>query len=477
MTSNFTIPVILCGGQGTRLWPLSRRSFPKQYLSINSEEKNSLLQKTLKRIANLRNLMNPILICNEEHRFIAAEQMREIGVKTTSILLEPFGRNTGPAIALAAFIALQKEEDPTLLVLSSDHEILDDRKFINAIETGINYANNNRVVTFGVIPTSPETGYGYIKGQSELNVESNNGVNILEFTEKPNIETAKKFIDDKRYSWNSGIFAFKAKTIIDELNKFSPEIIECCKGAISELKEDLDFQRIDKNTFQKCPDISIDIAVLEKTKLGTVVPMDAGWSDIGNWNSVWNFSKKDANNNRIEGNAIIKNSNNCYLRSENKLAVGIGLNDLIIVDTNDALLVANHKESQNIKGIVKELKEKGISQGQIHRKVCRPWGYYESLVEDLLWQVKLIFVKSGEKLSLQLHHHRSEHWIVVSGTARVEVDEKLLILSENQSTYIPVGSKHRLTNPGKIPLILIEVQSGSYIGEDDIVRFEDKYGR
>ncbi len=476
MSLNPIIPVILCGGSGTRLWPLSRQSFPKQFLSLTSDDKDSLLQKTIKRISNIKKISSPILICNEEHRFLVAEQMRGINIKNCSILLEPLGRNTAPAIAISALKALDKNDDPILLILSSDHEILNKEKFINTLNAGINYAKKEQLVTFGIVPTSPETGYGYIKAARPFthNLE---GIDIKEFLEKPDLKKAKELIEDKRFTWNSGIFMFKAKTIIKEIEKFSPEIIKYCKESLKQSRNDLDFIRLEKMSFQKCPNISIDCAVMEKTKKGTVLPLDANWNDIGSWQSVWEVSNKDKNGNFTKGKIIIKNTKNCYLSSEARLLVGIGLEDLIVVETNDAILVSNKSESQKVKEIVKILKDKKIPEGLKHSQIYRPWGHYKSIVEADRWQVKLIEVKSGEKLSLQMHHHRSEYWIIVRGTAEVEVDDKTKILTENESIYIPLGSKHRLTNPGKIPLALIEVQSGSYVGEDDIVRFEDKYGR
>ena len=476
MSLNPIIPIILCGGSGTRLWPLSRQSFPKQFLSLTSNNKDSLLQKTIERISNLKNISSPILICNEEHRFLVAEQMRGINIKNCSILLEPFGRNTAPAIAIAALKALDKNDDPILLILSSDHEISNKEKFINTLNAGINYAENEKLVTFGIIPTSPETGYGYIKAAKPF-TDNLEGIDIKEFLEKPDLETAKKLIEDKRFTWNSGIFMFKAKTIIKEIDKFSPDIIKYCRESLKQSRNDLDFIRLDKMSFEKCPNISIDCAVMEKTKKGTVLPLNANWNDIGSWQSVWEVSNKDKNGNFTKGKTIIKNTKNCYLSSEARLLVGIGLENLIVVETNDAILVSNKSESQKVKEIVKILKDKKIPEGLKHSKIYRPWGHYKSIVEEDRWQVKLIEVKSGEKLSLQMHHHRSEYWIIVRGTAEVEVDDKTKILTENESVYIPLGSKHRLTNPGKIPLALIEVQSGSYVGEDDIVRFEDKYGR
>ena len=475
MSSNI-VPIILCGGSGTRLWPLSRESYPKQFLSITNENNLSSFQKTILRIKPLKNIQKPILVCNEEHRFILSEQMRELNIDDFIILLEPFGRNTAPAITLAALKSIEIEEDPTLLVLSADHEIKNVEKFLNVINLGYEYAKKNKLVTFGIVPTSPEIGYGYIKASKPLSKKLE-GIDIESFLEKPNLDIAKKLIKDNKYTWNSGIFMFKAQEILKEVNTYSPKILTACSKSIKKSTIDLDFQRIDKVSFEKCENISIDVAVMEKTKRGTVIPLDVGWSDVGSWEVVWDNSKKDIKGNHTLGKVILENTKNSYLRSENRLIVGIDLNDLIVVETKDAILISNKKSSQKVKNIVSYLKKSKIPEGQYHTKVYRPWGHYLSVVEDNRWQVKLIEVKPGEKLSLQMHHHRSEHWVVVSGTAKVEVDNKLEILSENQSTYIPLGKKHRLSNPGKIPLILIEVQSGTYVGEDDIIRFEDKYGR
>ena len=475
--NNCILPVVLCGGSGTRLWPLSRESFPKQYLPINSKTGKSLLQETQLRVLDLQNVKNSILICNENHRFIVAEQLREIDVKDFSIILEPFGKNTAPAITIAALKALEIEDDPILLVLSSDHEIKDKENFLKVINSGIEYANKDRLVTFGIVPHSPEVGYGYIQSIKPFKKGQLEGIQIEKFLEKPDLETAKKLIKDKKFTWNSGIFMFKAKAILDEIERLSPEIINYCKIAIADSRKDLDFQRLNKKAFEQCPNVSIDIAIMEKTNKGIVLPLDAGWSDIGSWEAVWDSSKKNSDGNCTQGKVFLNNSKNCYVRSENRLIVGISLEDLIIVETNDAILVSHRKKSQEVKDVVNFLKKKNIPEGQNHSKIYRPWGHYVSVVNDNRWQVKSIFVKPGEKLSLQMHHHRSEHWIVVGGTAKVEIDDEVQILAENQSIYIPLGSKHRLTNPGKIPLTLIEVQSGSYVGEDDIVRFEDKYGR
>tara|TARA_A100001011_G_C14271001_1_gene826977 strand:- start:174 stop:1613 length:1440 start_codon:yes stop_codon:yes gene_type:complete len=477
MLSNKILPVILCGGLGTRLWPLSRRSFPKQFLSLNYKNNYSLIQNTLIRIKNLDNKNNPILICNEEHRFIVAEQMREINIFPSQIILEPFGRNTAPAIAIAALKSLEEGDDQNLLILSSDHHIENEEKFIEVINSGIQYSEKGRLVTFGVVPKSPETGYGYIKSKDTKNTSSNNGYDIEAFIEKPNKEKAKSFLRDSRFTWNSGIFLFKASEILKEIEKFYPEIITYCKKSLDKKLYDFDFQRLSKKTFIKCPNISIDIAVMEKTARGTVIPLDVGWNDIGSWDSLWGISEKDYKGNVIEGNVTIDNTENCYLRSENRLIAGIGLKNLLVVETNDAILVAEKNQSQKVKNIVQKLQNEKKTQGIEHQKIFRPWGNYETLVIAMNWQVKIINVKQGERLSLQKHQYRSEHWVVVSGLAKVEIDSEIIMLKENQSTYIPLGSKHRLSNAGKEDLKIIEIQSGSYIGEDDIIRFEDNYGR
>ncbi len=394
-----------------------------------------------------------------------------------SILLEPFGRNTAPAILLAAFKSLEIEDNPHLLILSADHQINNDKKFRDLIEIGISYSEKDKLVTFGVIPKSPEIGYGYIKSEKPFNLQNIEGMNISKFIEKPNLETAKEFIKDKSFTWNSGIFLFKAKTIINEIKHLNPEIYEACRKTFKNSVIDLDFQRLDEKSFEFCPNISIDIAVMEKTNKGIVLPLDAQWSDIGSWKSVWENSRKDINGNVEKGNVYNRNTENCYLHSENKLLVTLGIKDLVIIDTDDATLVANKNQSENIKDVVSELQIRNIKEANSHKKGFRPWGFYISILDDEKWQVKIIHVNPGAKLSLQMHHQRAEHWVVVKGTAEVEIDGKTLILSENESTYIPQGSKHRLSNIGKIPLELIEVQSGSYIGEDDIVRFEDLYGR
>ena len=476
MSSKCIVPLILCGGSGSRLWPLSRESYPKQFLSIKNDDKYSLLQKTLRRISSLKNLKKPIFVCNEEHRFIVAEQIRKLNIKDFIILLEPFGRNTAPAITLGALKSLELEEDPTLLVLSSDHEINNQEKFISVVEKGLKFAEQNKLVTFGVIPTKPEVGYGYIKSKEPL-VNNVDGFAIDSFIEKPDLETAKKFLKDNRFTWNSGIFMFNSQKIIKEINKFKPRILVSCSNSIKKSIFDLDFQRLDKTSFEACEDISIDVAVMEKTSEGIVIPLDAGWSDVGSWEAVWETSKKDLDGNYKEGKVIIEGTKNSYLRSEDRLIVGVDLNNLIVIDTKDAILISDKKSSQKVKNIVNNLKGNKIPEAKSHSKIYRPWGNFLTVVEEKRWKVKLIQVKPGGKLSLQMHHHRSEHWVVVKGTAKIELDNVVKILSENQSIYIPLGSKHRLSNPGKISLTLIEVQSGSYVGEDDILRFEDIYGR
>ena len=468
----------MCGGSGSRLWPLSRKSFPKQFLSL-SNNKKSLLQNTQLRLGGLSNISPPILVCNEDHRFIVAEQMRDINIKPLSILLEPFGKNTAPAITIAALkaIELENDPDPILLVLSSDHEIKEANKFLELISFGEDYAKKNKLVTFGIVPQTAHTGYGYIKSEKPFEDNKISGHNILEFIEKPNSEKAKEFIQDKRFTWNSGIFMFKAKTVLQELTKFAPEVVKCCKDSILESKLDLDFQRLDKEVFSNCPDISIDFSIMEKTDKGTVLPLDAGWSDIGSWQAIWDNSEKDSNDNYIKGRVISHFSSNCFLSSENRLLVGIGLKNLIAVETNDAILISDKSQTQKVKDIVNILKAREYPEAEKHSKVYRPWGNYITIAEDSRWQVKMIEVKPSGKLSLQMHHHRSEHWVVVKGRAKVEIENKVNFLNENQSTYIPLGKKHRLSNPGKIPLVIIEIQSGTYVGEDDIIRFDDIYGR
>ena len=475
--SSKIIPVILSGGSGSRLWPVSRASFPKQYHNLSSKNNFSLLQNTFNRLIGINNLEPPIIVCNEEHRFIVAEQMREINVVPSSIILEPFGKSTTPAISVAALRSIEIYEDPILLILSADHEIISKEDFQKAINIGQNYSSKDKLVTFGVIPTNPETGYGYIESTDDLKNSNLEASRIKRFVEKPSKEKANEFIKEKRYFWNSGIFMFKAKTILDEIQKYKPDIFKWSSESLKNSKKDLDFQRLNKDCFQKVENISIDIAIMEKTEGGIIIPLDAGWSDIGNWKSIYENGTSDSDENVLSGDVIIKNCKKSYIRSENRLVVGVGIENLIIIETNDAILISHKDSSQKIKEIVNKLNKEGRKEGIMHRKIYRPWGNFISVAEESRWQVKRIEVNPGQTLSLQMHHHRAEHWIVVRGTAKIEINGDSKLFSENQSTYIPLGSKHRLSNPGKIPLTLIEVQSGSYLGEDDIVRLNDKYGR
>tara|TARA_B100000965_G_scaffold251330_1_gene211410 strand:- start:2274 stop:3725 length:1452 start_codon:yes stop_codon:yes gene_type:complete len=478
MTDQAIIPVILSGGSGTRLWPLSRESYPKQFLALDSEKKKTLLQKTYERLIGLQGLENPILICNKDHRFIIAEQFREINTEPQAIILEPIGRNTAPAIAVAALKAISLGQDPLLLILAADHLIEDIIEFQKVIQSAKTYANQGRLVTFGIVPTSAETGYGYIEAKESLQKKDNiTGLEIEKFIEKPTREVAEELIKDCRYTWNSGMFLFKASSIINELEKYAPAIINYCKVAIEKDEIDLDFQRLDEESFKKCPKISIDIAVMEKTKLGTVMPLNVGWSDIGSWKSLWDISHKDDNGNYINGRIVSDKIKNCYLKSEKRLIVALGIENIIAVETNDAILLADREHSQNIGKIIKNLDNSKFPEGKMHKKIYRPWGNYTTIGEGSKWQVKLIEVKPNASLSLQMHHHRSEHWVIVNGTALIEKDGEKKLLVENQSTFIPLGCKHRLSNPGSIKLELIEVQSGTYLDESDIIRFEDSYGR
>ncbi len=470
------IPIILSGGSGTRLWPLSRECYPKQYINLDEYNKLTLLQNTFSRLQGLENLNEPIIICNEEQRFIVAEQMREINTKPHAILLEPLGRNTAPAITLSSLIASKESQDPLLLILSADHSIKENEKFRETLAEGYSFAEEGRIVTFGVKPSKPETGYGYIESYDEL-TDYKISSNIKRFIEKPDKKNAEKFFKNKKFLWNSGIFLSKASTILNELKRYQPKIFDLCKKSLDQSKDDLDFVRIKSDIFKKCPSLPIDIAVMEKTNLGTVISLDVGWSDVGSWNNVWENSHKDKAGNSTKGNVIIKKAENCYVRSENRLVVGVGIKNLAIIETYDAILILEKESNQVVKEIVKELDKCGFEEGKVNKKMYRPWGNYTGIVNGASWQVKRLEINEKASLSLQLHHHRSEHWIVVDGTAKIEIDGVTSILKKNESIYVPLGSKHRLSNPGKIPLIIIEVQCGTYLGEDDIIRFEDLYRR
>ncbi|MGF1901253.1 mannose-1-phosphate guanylyltransferase/mannose-6-phosphate isomerase [Aliivibrio sifiae] len=467
------IPVIMAGGIGSRLWPLSRELYPKQFLSVTGDM--SMLQQTIARLSTLEHSA-PILICNEEHRFIAAEQMRLGGFEHDGIILEPVGRNTAPAIALAALKAINAADDgdePLLLVLAADHIIENELAFIDSVEKALPFALNNKLVTFGIVPNAPETGYGYIKA----GIVEGDAFSVSEFVEKPDLATAKSYLATNEYYWNSGMFIFKASRYLEELAKFEPEILEICKQAIATPSQDVEFTRVDSTIFETCPDKSIDYAVMEKTNSAMVVPMDAGWSDVGSFSALWDVSEKDEHYNVIKGDVITVDSTNNYIFAENKLVSIVGADNLVVIETKDAILVANKDKVQDVKAIVDKLKKSGRAEQKLHREVYRPWGKYDSIDFGARDQVKRITVQPGEKLSIQKHYHRSEHWIVVSGTASVLNGDKTIIVTENESTYIPLGTIHALENPGKIPLEMIEVQTGSYLGEDDIVRFEDRYGR
>ncbi len=473
------IPVILCGGTGKRLWPFSRESYPKQFLGYETNNnKKTFLQETYKRLIDLNNLGDPIIICNSDHRFIVSEQMADINVNKKHILLEPFSRNTAPAIGLAALKALEAEPDiPLLLVLPSDHFIRKVDEFVNTINSGVKYANDGRIVIFGVNPTSAETGYGYIELSDDFEDLSIESFTVRQFIEKPNKEVANKLVLDKRYLWNSGIFLMRADVALSELKEFAPEVYYAALDSMSETIYDLEFQRIISEYFERCPNISFDKAVMEKTSLATVLNLDVDWSDAGNWDSLWDISNKDINGNVIEGDTVVEKVKNSYFKSTNRLIVGLDVSDLVVVETFDAILVASKGSGQRVKDIVQILKNKNFKEASNHKKQFRPWGSYESIIEGKGYQVKRLNVKKGASLSLQKHNHRTEHWVVVSGLAMVEIDTEKKILKKDQSTYIPLGSKHRLSNAGDKELIMIEVQSGSYLGEDDIIRFEDDYGR
>lgn len=463
-------PVILAGGTGSRLWPKSRAALPKQFLSLTSEK--TMIQETVLRLNGIESLP-PSIICNEDHRFLVAEQMRQIGVDNSDILLEPVGRNTAPAIALAAFQASTNGDDPILLVLAADHLIKDSETFRLKIEEAHALAVQGKLVTFGIVPTQPHTGYGYIKAGGKLD----SGFEVSKFVEKPNAPTATQYVNSGEYFWNSGMFMFRASAFLNALKAHAPEIYTICEKAIKKTEKDLDFIRIDQETFARCPSNSIDYAVMEKTSEAAMVTLDAGWSDVGSWSSLWETGDKDNNGNVAVGDTILESTNNSYVNAEHSLVAVIGLDDVVVVETKDAVMVANKKSAEHIKTVVNHLKAEKRPEFEFHREVFRPWGSYDSIDNGDRFKVKRITVNPGEKLSVQMHHHRAEHWVVVSGTANVTIDETTKMLTENESIYIPIGAVHALENPGKIPLELIEVQSGAYLGEDDIVRFSDRYGR
>jgi len=472
-------PVILSGGSGTRLWPLSRQLYPKQLLPLVNE--HTMLQETILRLEELPDVSDSVVVvCNEEHRFLVAEQLRNIAVPSDAILLEPEGRNTAPALTLAA-LALQNESEPcAMLVLPADHVIQDINQFHKAVIEGAKLADEGYVVTFGIVPAGPETGYGYIETGDAIG--DTNASQIARFVEKPDSETAQQYLDTGRFLWNSGMFLLKPEIWLQHMTRLQPEMKTACESAFHKGQQDQDFYRINKEAFMKSPNDSIDYAVMEKLVghergQAAVIPMDAGWSDVGAWAALWDIGQKDQSGNVTKGDVINVNSQNSMFLSQGRLVAGVGLNNMVVVETADAVLVADKDKVQDVKAIVDWLKKQGREEHLIHRRVYRPWGSYEGIDVGERYQVKRITVNPGAALSLQMHHHRAEHWIVVKGTAKVTCGDKVFIVSENQSTYIPIGTKHRLENPGVFPLEMIEVQSGSYLGEDDIVRFEDIYGR
>ncbi|OEF59638.1 mannose-1-phosphate guanylyltransferase/mannose-6-phosphate isomerase [Enterovibrio norvegicus] len=466
---NKILPIIMAGGSGSRLWPMSRTFFPKQFLSLVS--KYTMLQETIFRLDDIDHL-SPLVICNQEHRFLVAEQLRTASISPEAIILEPFGRNTAPAVAIAALKAIEQGEDPILFVLSSDHVIKQTDAFTEAVKTAAMSAAQGYMTTFGVVPDKPETGFGYIKHGEQIAGQS---YKVEAFVEKPDLSTAEEYLALGQYYWNSGMFMFNASTFLSELDKFSPNILTACKRSLDNAREDLDFVRLDEKEFELCPDDSIDYAVMEKTNLAVVVPMQAGWSDVGSWSALWDIEEKNSEGNVVIGDVIADTTKNSYINAQNRLVATVGVNDLIVVETKDAVLVAHRDHVQRVKNIVNTLKNDQRTEHLQHCEIFRPWGYHEKIADGERYHVKHIVVKPGGRTATQIHYHRAEHWVVVSGTAKVRNGEREYLVAENESTYIPVGSAHSFENPGKIPLELIEVRTGGYLEEDDIVRI-DSYG-
>lgn len=473
---NIIYPVILSGGSGSRLWPMSRAGYPKQFLSLHGDSGLTMLQATANRVKSSQ-FANPLMVCNEEHRFILAEQLRQIGVQPEGILLEPVARNTAPAVAVAALRLSKLQPDALMLVLPSDHVILDDDGFHQAVGTAARAASEGALVTFGITPTQPETGYGYIQRGEPWQAGEAGAYKVTRFVEKPDLKTAEQYLSSGEYSWNSGIFLFRADAYLSELENYQPEMLTAARAALDNSQEDLNFCRLDKAAFSESPSNSIDYAVMEHTRKAAVVPANMGWSDLGAWSALWDIENKDDQGNVVKGDVLLHDTRNSYVHADHAMVAVSGLDNIIVVATDDAVLVIDKNNAQGVKKLVDQLKSEGRGEHHLHTTVHRPWGSYRGIDMGERHQVKRITVKPGEKLSLQMHYHRAEHWIVASGTALVTCGEKEFLLRENESTFIPMGETHRLENPGKVPLDIIEVQSGSYLGEDDIVRFEDGYGR
>jgi mannose-1-phosphate guanylyltransferase/mannose-6-phosphate isomerase len=467
------IPVILSGGFGSRLWPLSRTHRPKQFLELVGDQ--TLFQATISRLSSLIADLKPIIVANQDHRFLVADQCKQIAVKPKGILLEPIAKSTAPAILAAALFARTRETDPLLLVLPSDHVFSDQAAFEQAIRDGIKAAEGGQLVTFGIFPQSPEVGYGYIRAQADENGDIPR--KVVDFVEKPNAVTAQEYLRSGEYFWNSGMFLFRASAFISEIQRLNPEMYQAVENSMQYAKTDLGFIRLDEKSYAASPADSVDYAVMEKTKNAVLVPMDAGWNDVGAWSAVWQVRKRDANHNAAFGDVVLRDSHQCLVHAEHRLVTLLGVENLVVIETADAVMVASQDQSQKVKNLVEDLKTKARQEVENHREVTRPWGAYDLIDQGPGYQVKRISVKPGERLSLQLHHHRAEHWVVVAGIAKVRLGDEERLLKANQSIYIPAKEKHFLENPGPDLLELIEVQTGSYLGEDDIVRFEDRYGR
>jgi len=470
------IPVILSGGTGSRLWPMSRELNPKQFLSLYGEQ--TMLQETMTRLEGVTDLADPIVVCNEDHRFMVAQQMNDLGIKVDKIILEPVGRNTAPAIAAAAEYIHEKAEaeDAVMLILAADHIIQNTKEFHRVIEAGSRVAEQGQLITFGIVPDKAETGYGYIKRAESFSAEEDAYI-VERFVEKPDLETAQKYFDSGEYYWNSGMFMFKTSTILNELERLSPQIYQAVKQAVSDGISDLDFCRLDNDSFTASPSDSIDYAVMEKTDKAVVLPLDADWNDVGAWSALWEVKDRDENGNVFHGDILHHDVSNSYIHADERMVAVVGVDNCVVVETVDAVLVVDKDRSQDVKTIVNQLKASHREEILLHQRVYRPWGSYETLEETERFKVKRIIVNPKAKLSLQMHHHRAEHWVVVKGTAKIVCGDKEFMLTEDQSNYIPLGTQHRLENPGVIPLEIIEIQTGAYLGEDDIVRFDDTYGR